>query len=68
MCNSATMKTQDYPWLTAREVGHEFGVTSTRIRQMLLKGQIKGRKATRSVWIVHRDEVERVRRLRNNGK
>ena len=61
------MASKIYEWLNAREAAHALGVTDARVRQLLLTGELSGRKATRSVWIVHRDEVERLRKRRERN-
>lgn len=47
-------------FLNVKEAAELIGCTDARVRQMLLADEMKGRKATASIWLIHRSEVERI--------
>lgn len=51
-------KKQQY--LSVRQAAAEIGVSDSRVRQLLLSGDMDGIKTNWS-WIIHRSEVERVK-------
>jgi len=50
-------------WLSVREAADVIGCTDARVRQMLAGGDMAGEKATASVWMIPRREVDRIARL-----
>lgn len=46
--------------LTTKEAANELGVNGSRVRQLLLAGRLKGRKAGRD-WRIHPKDLDAVR-------
>ena len=49
-------------WLTLPQVAQAIGKSPAGVRFLVSKGQIEARKGPRGWWLVHRTEVERLRR------
>jgi excisionase family DNA binding protein len=61
----------DSPLFTVQEVADALGCTGARVRQMLIDGEIKGKKiskAPKAVWLIPKEEVAEAKsRERRNG-
>ncbi len=55
---------QSQTYLSCQEAATLLGVNDSRIRQMLLAGEIHGQKLGKTVWAIPSSEVERIIRHR----
>jgi len=54
--------------LNVKEAAEIIGVTDARVRQLLLSKEMKGVKATASIWLVPKSEAEKAaRKQRRKG-
>ena len=53
------MLAEDFAFLSVAEAAELIGVTDGRIRQLLLRGKLRGQKLGKSTWAIPRREVER---------
>jgi excisionase family DNA binding protein len=53
--------------LTTEQAATELGVTTTRIRQLILAGELEAEKAGRD-WLIEREALESVRERRRPGR
>jgi excisionase family DNA binding protein len=47
-------------FLNVREAAEQIGCTEGRVRQMLIAGDMKGKKANARAWLIPSTEVERM--------
>ena len=56
-------------WLTVCQVADDLGLTTGRIRQMLRDKTLEGTKVGPRLWMVSRDELQRIKSLpRKRGR
>jgi len=52
--------------LTTHEVAERLNVNDSRVRQLLLAGQLRGQKAGKQLWLVPESEVDRYQNAHNH--
>lgn len=57
---------QPETYMTTQEAAKELGLNDSRIRQMLLAGELKGQKFGERPWAIPRTEVERLKQERDS--
>jgi excisionase family DNA binding protein len=59
---------RSFPYLTVQQVADRLGLTTGRIRQLLLEGKIRGRKLGSRQWMILRSEVSRHKKNRASAQ
>ena len=52
-------------WLSVNEAASMLGVTTGRIRQLLIREELPGKKLNKKAWVVDRRDIQRFARKTN---
>lgn len=53
-------------YMTVSEVSEYVPITAGRVAQMLRAGDLRGIKVSPKLWLIHKDEADRVKNMKHN--